>query len=187
MSTHAADLIACFRDRGHIAYDGEGVSQLVHGWQSGRLARLAGATVELQLAAWLHDVGHLLTELDGSPTLRGIDDTHEALGARALAPLFGDAVAQPVALHVAAKRYLAATRPGYVDSLSADSVRSLALQGGPMSDAECAAFSASAQARDAMRVRAWDDQAKDPAWLPGSEAAALGELAGLIEAVVGRR
>ncbi|MBC7951607.1 MAG: hypothetical protein H7Z12_07255, partial [Rhodospirillaceae bacterium] len=37
-------------------------------------------------------------------------------------------------LHVDAKRYLCATRPGYFAALSEDSKRSLALQGGIFSD-----------------------------------------------------
>lgn len=114
----------------------------------------------MELAAWLHDIGHLVSGLEGSPTLVGIDDAHESLGAVLLTPLFGHAVAEPVALHVAAKRYLVATRPGYALTLSPDSTRSLALQGGPMSPYEAAAFIARPFARDALRLRAWDDMAK---------------------------
>jgi predicted HD phosphohydrolase len=42
------------------------------------------------------------------------------------------AVTEPVRLHVAAKRCLCAAEPGYSGLLSAESVRTLALQGGPM-------------------------------------------------------
>ncbi len=42
-------------------------------------------------------------------------------------------------------------------------VRTLALQGGPMTAAEVAAFEALPYYRDAVSVRRWDDQAKDPA------------------------
>jgi phosphonate degradation associated HDIG domain protein len=171
-----AGLIQLLRERGSLTYDGEGVSQLQHAWQCGRLARLAGAGVGLQLAAWLHDIGHLMTDLPGSPTLAGRDDAHEALGARQLEAAFGPAVAGPVALHVAAKRYLVATRPDYLGSLSADSLRSLRLQGGPMSAAECASFIALPHARDALRLRVWDDLAKDPAGGPGEGVLAFQDL-----------
>jgi predicted HD phosphohydrolase len=84
---------------------------------------------------------------------------------------------------VAAKRCLVATRADYARGLSADSVRSLALQGGPMDAAECAAFLALPMARDALRLRVWDDLAKQPDWRFDSEASALAELAGLVGAL----
>ncbi len=174
-------LIDCLRTRGHIAYDGEGVTQLQHGWQCARLAARDGAPPALQMAAWLHDIGHLLAGLPGSPTTCGVDDGHEGLGGSALNPLFGPSVALPVALHVAAKRYLVSTTPGYRAALSEDSLRSLALQGGPMTPQVCARFIRQAHAADALRLRRWDDLAKNPALKPASEAHALGELAGLMD------
>ncbi len=170
------DLLALYRDHGHQAYDSEGVSQLQHAWQCLQLAQRAAAPPALQLAAWLHDVGHLVAGLPGSPTLQGIDDAHEAVAVVTLQPLFSDAVVQPVALHVAAKRYLVAAQPRYAASLSADSVRSLALQGGPMSTAEQTSFMALPHARDTLRLRVWDDQAKVCDWQPVSADLALQEL-----------
>ena len=177
------DLIALLRQRGHLAYDGEGVTQLQHGWQCARLARQDGAPPTLQLAAWLHDIGHLLTDLPDSPTTYGVDDSHEALGSQLLGTLFGRAVALPVAMHVAAKRYLVTTQPGYSVALSADSVRSLALQGGLLSVAECAQFALADPAGDAQRLRRWDDLAKNPALRPARIDTALSELAGLMAQV----
>ena len=69
-------------------------------------------------------------------------------------------VTAPVALHVAAKRYLCAVEPGYLDDLSPSSARSLALQGGPMSPAEVRAFERLAHHEAATLVRRWDDRAK---------------------------
>jgi predicted HD phosphohydrolase len=181
-----AAILTPFQTRGGIAYDGEGDSQLVHAWQTAQLANRANASAELQLAAWLHDIGHLMTGLEGSPTLLGIDDSHEALGAGARFPLFSAAVAEPVRQHVAAKRYRVATQPAYRDSLSADSIRSLALQGGAMSELECAEFLKSPHSRDALRLRAWDDLAKDGDWLPIDEISALDELTELIVKAVGK-
>jgi hypothetical protein len=71
------------------------------------LAERDGAPVTLLSAALLHDIGHLLYDAGDRPALRGIDDQHEELGARLLLDAFGPAVAEPVRLHVAAKRYLA--------------------------------------------------------------------------------
>ena len=65
-------------------------------------------------------------------------------------------------LHVAAKRYLCATEPGYAAALSPASVYTLGVQGGPMHGAELAEFEANPYAAAAVRVRRWDDAAKDP-------------------------
>ena len=47
-------------------------------------------------------------------------------------------------------------------TLSAASVYTLGVQGGPMQGAELEEITASPYAADAVRVRRWDDQAKDP-------------------------
>ena len=83
-------------------------------------------------------------------------------------------------LHVPAKRYLCAVDAGYFGLLSPESVRTLSLQGGPMSAAEVAAFEALPHARDAVAVRRWDDHAKDPAVTPPRFA----HFAPLLEALV---
>src|SRR5262245_47688843 len=153
-------ILDLYRTRGGMEYEGEGVTQLAHAAQCGALARAAGVTPELELAAWLHDIGHLLAALPGTPTRDGIDDRHETVGAAFLRDAFGHQVSEPVALHVAAKRYLVSSSPDYYLRLSADSRRSLALQGGRMSPVEQRAFIERLCARDALRVRAWDDAAK---------------------------
>jgi gamma-butyrobetaine dioxygenase len=143
-----------FAGPGARDYLGEPVTIGEHLLQAGALAEAAGADAALVAAALLHDVGHLRREA-------GLG--HGEAGARWLSQWFGQAVTEPVRLHVAAKRYLCAVEPGYSGLLSAESVRSLALQGGPMTAAEAAAFEATPHAQDAVAVRRWDDQAKDPA------------------------
>ena len=73
---------------------------------------------------------------------------------------FGPDVTEPVRLHVAAKRCLATTAPGYVDRLSAASLQSLALQGGPMTPAEVEEFMALPAAEAALRLRRYDELGK---------------------------
>ena len=68
----------------------------------------------------------------------------------------------PIALHVAAKRYLCAVEPGYLEALSGASALSLSLQGGPFNKAECAAFEAHPFFREALRLRRYDDLGKQP-------------------------
>ena len=146
-----------FAGPGAQDYLGEPVTIGEHMRQAGALAEAAGAEGPLVAAALLHDIGHLRSETDA---------WHSEAGARWLSQWFGEAVTEPVRLHVAAKRYLCAVDAGYFGLLSAESVRTLSLQGGPMSVAETAAFEALPHARDAVAVRRWDDQAKDPAVTP---------------------
>lgn len=177
------DILALFEHKGDIAYDGEGISQLAHAWQCGQLAMRAGASPALQLASYLHDLGHLLSGLDGTPTLAGLDDRHEAIASACLRPLWGDAVAEPVRLHVDAKRFRVARQPQYGASLSEDSRRSLALQGGPLSAQECLAFESNPFAADAQRLRTWDDQGKRMDWSAASRSAALHALRACMQQV----
>ncbi len=145
----------------------EAVSALEHALQCADLALRAGATAQLTVAALLHDVGHFL---DRRPDDDGLsDDRHEHSGARWLARWFGPEVTEPVRLHVDAKRFLCAVRPGYLGSLSPASVNSLVQQGGPFSPREAAAFDSVPYARDAVRLRVWDDLAK----IPGKNTAPL--------------
>jgi phosphonate degradation associated HDIG domain protein len=143
-------------------YGEERVSQCEHALQCAFLAAQSGGPAALVSAALLHDIGHLLYDANDRPALRGIDDRHEQLAAGHLLDAFGLAVAEPVRLHVAAKRYLCAADPGYFGRLSAASVHSLELQGGPFSAEEATAFHSIAYADDAIRIRLWDDAAKEP-------------------------
>jgi phosphonate degradation associated HDIG domain protein len=160
MALTIPDICALYERDGGRMYSGEPVTQLEHALQSAALAESAGADAELIAAALLHDLGHLLNDQGETPTARGIDDVHQYFALPFLRGLFDDAVLEPIRLHVDAKRYLCAARAGYYDALSADSKRSLALQGGIFSSAEAAAFIARPGADRAVRLRLWDDAAK---------------------------
>ena len=155
-----AEISALFERGGANQYSGEPVSQLEHALQCARLAEQAGAKAELITACLLHDVGHLANDLGATPTLRGADDKHQYHGARVLKAAFSEAVRIPVLLHVDAKRYLCATECDYWESLSEDSKRSLALQGGTFSCEEAQKFIAQPYAQEAVQLRRWDDLAK---------------------------
>jgi phosphonate degradation associated HDIG domain protein len=154
------DIAFLFARRGGEQYSGEPVTQLEHALQTALLAEQAGADDGLVTASLLHDLGHLVHDLGASPTLRGVDDVHQHLAIPFLRGLFPDTVLGAIGGHVDAKRYLCATRPGYEDSLSADSKRSLQLQGGVFSVAQAADFIARPGSAEAVRLREWDDQAK---------------------------
>lgn len=154
------DIATVFDRRGHEQYSGEPVTQLQHALQTASLAEDHGADDELVTACLLHDLGHLLQELGESPTLRGVDDVHQYAALPFLRGLFGPRVLGGIQLHVDAKRYLCATVPLYQAALSADSQRSLVLQGGVFSPEQAAAFIAKPGAADAVKLRQWDDLAK---------------------------
>jgi phosphonate degradation associated HDIG domain protein len=149
-----------FAERGGGEYHGEAVTQLEHALQCAALAEGAGQPAEVIAAALVHDIGHLLHGHGEDYLDHGTNDRHEEIGARFLARAFGPAVTEPIRLHVPAKRYLCAVRADYFATLSPASVRSLELQGGPMSAAERAEFEAHPHFRAAVAVREYDDRAK---------------------------
>jgi len=161
MASTVVDLIAeTFAARGATAYFGECVSMREHALQTAHFARRDAASPELVLAALLHDVGHLLENAPDDLDEWTDDACHESIGSAWLATRFPPAVVEPVRLHVAAKRYLCATDPGYRNKLSPASVITLGLQGGPMTTGEIAAFETEPYHRDAVQLRQWDDTAK---------------------------
>jgi gamma-butyrobetaine dioxygenase len=157
---------ALFDGPGAQDYFGEDVSVGAHMLLAGGLAEAAAASGPLIAAALLHDVGQLdlgvAGGLGGADLMAGRDNRHSDTGAAWLARWFGPEVTEPVRLHVLAKRYLCATEPGYAATLSQASAYTLTVQGGLMSPAEITAFEAEPFARDAVAVRRWDDEAKDP-------------------------
>jgi predicted HD phosphohydrolase len=176
-------ILDIYRAHGHRSYSGEPVSHLLHAWQCGQLAYFADASPALQLACWLHDLGHLVSGLQGTPTLRGENDQHELLGADLLEPLWGPDVAGPIRLHVLAKRYLVTRHPHYRDRLSADSLRSLQLQGGDLSAQESLNFESCPHHKAALLLRVWDEQAKQPDWFAHNSGEALNQLGELMASV----
>jgi phosphonate degradation associated HDIG domain protein len=156
------DIEQLFDQKGHEQYTGEPVTQLQHALQSAYLGEQEGANDELVTAAFLHDLGHLLHDLGDTPSLQGVDDVHQYRVVPFLRGLFSSTVVDAIQRHVDAKRYLCASRPEYYASLSEDSKRSLKLQGGIFSKEEADQFIAEPGASDAVRLRLWDDLAKQP-------------------------
>ncbi len=156
-------ILDVFKQRGSESYGSEAVSQLQHAIQAAVLAQRDGANNTLIVAALLHDIGHILGD---SPLPEShdenFDDKHETRAFAWLLENFGPQVADPVRLHVAAKRYLCTTDPTYCDILSPTSLKSFYDQGGMMSDAERVAFEGERFYRESLRLRRWDDEAKDP-------------------------
>lgn len=159
--TTLSDLLALYERKGKLQYSGESVTQLMHAWQCFLWGMRDGATPSMLLAAFFHDVGHLFQADTRSPTLEGINDFHEKVGASLLARVFNRSVSLPVAMHVDAKRYLVATDLSYLALLSDDSLRSLELQGGPMTAGEQSLFKKNVFHQEAISLRRWDEKSKE--------------------------
>ncbi|WP_319447522.1 MULTISPECIES: HD family phosphohydrolase [unclassified Mycobacterium] len=143
-----AALLRSLRD----VWDEDAVDELDHALQSAARAIDDRADDELVLAAALHDVAH-------SPLFDPSDAARHDVAARDwLTPRFGARVGWLAGAHVAAKRYLVATDPQY--PLSPTSALSLTAQGGPGMDDDLVAHP---WWPDALRLRRYDDAAKDPA------------------------
>ncbi|ODA29577.1 metal-dependent phosphohydrolase [Planctopirus hydrillae] len=155
-------IVNLFAQHGDSNYGKEAVTQREHALQAAHFARSFNAPESVVVAALLHDVGHLLHDLPEDAPDHGVDDMHETLAFQWMEPRFIEAVTQPACLHVQAKRYLAAAEPGYFAQLSAPSVQSLALQGGPMSAEEVTEFEKHPFFKEATLLRRCDEAAKVP-------------------------
>ncbi|WP_271898585.1 HD domain-containing protein [Candidatus Phyllobacterium onerii] len=149
-----------FERRGGEEYLGEPVTMAEHMLQGAYIAEQQGEPDIIIVAALLHDIGHFTSEF-GTFSMDDVHDKHhEEAGAQVLERFFPSLVIDCVRYHVAAKRYICATDPGYFGQLSAASIYSLKLQGGPMNDAEIAEFEKNPNISEIVRVRHLDDAGK---------------------------
>jgi phosphonate degradation associated HDIG domain protein len=155
-------IFSVFDKKGDESYADEPVTQLEHALQTANLATENNAPETVICAALLHDLGHILAG-DQLPASVGenLHDQHEEKGYQFLKSHFGKAVAEPVRLHVAAKRYLCSTDSTYEVALSPTSLKSYYDQGGRMSDHEVDDFEKNPYFKDAVQLRRWDDLAKE--------------------------
>lgn len=146
--------------KGNADYIGEAISQIEHAVQAAQCAERVGAPDEVVIAALFHDIGHLLDEGEDMGGLGKHD--HEGLGAQYMLNLgFSNTVAELIRGHVKGKRYLTYKYPSYYDKLSEASKGTLAYQGGPMTAEEATAFEADPLFDWHLKIRAWDEQAKE--------------------------
>lgn len=153
------ELRSIFFERGELRYS-DAARHVEHALHCATLAEREGSPAWLVTAALTHDIGHLLTSTADVEEGQAEDDHHHEIGARWLDARFDPRVARLAAAHVDAKRYLCTTEPGYMRALPVPCLRSLALQGGPMSSAEVERFDADPIARDALRLCRWDDRSR---------------------------
>lgn len=164
--------------RGAMRWDGEAVSALDHALQCAARARAARATDEVVLSALLHDVGHLISDVEESPI------THHGMwAARFLRPFVPAKVVWLVEHHVMAKRYLCAVDRVYAESLSLGSLRSSIRQGGVLDQDTRRELERQPWLSDVLALRRWDEEAKEP----GARVPALPAYRDLLEGCFGRQ
>lgn len=158
----AEEIFELYEKFGNQDYIGEPVSQLEHMCQAAQLAESEGYDDEVVLAAFLHDVGHLLPVHDESESMNGFGTIdHEKIGAYHLSKLgFSERMCSLIASHVNAKRYLTFKYPDYYNKLSKASKQTLEFQGGIMSLEEATAFENDELFPLYIKMRQWDEAAK---------------------------
>lgn len=157
----AQQIIHLYQTKGLRNYSGEAISQLEHASQCARFAELDHQDDEVIIAAFLHDIGHLLeTKQEGYMDDYGVKN-HEKLGSDFLRAMgFSELVAKLVESHVQAKRYLCAVNEKYYNNLSHASRVTLHFQGGPMREDELDSFERQPLKSLIIKMRTWDEAAK---------------------------
>ncbi|CAF1599359.1 unnamed protein product [Adineta ricciae] len=153
-----------FQKHGGSEYYGEPVTQFQHAVQAAYCAeQYAPNDAELIIAAFLHDIGHLLGEkqedlMGNLGVLR-----HEHVGAEYLREKIGlsERICYLVKNHVNAKRYLTHVDKDYYNRLSDASKQTLVYQGGPMNNEEAEEFRSHPDFELCLRMRTFDEAAKD--------------------------
>ena len=165
------DVFKLYEKHGDKGYIGEPITQLEHAMQAALLAveyfkkTACNIHSEVILAAFLHDVGHLLRyEKDFNGELMGeygVMD-HEKVGALFLHKLgFPINVCKLVATHIATKRYLITKKPSYYENLSPASKATFEYQGGMFTEEQMDAFEKDNLFHFHLKMREWDDKAKE--------------------------
>lgn len=157
------EIFGLYDKYGSDDYIGESISQIEHMCQSAQLAKSEGYDDEVVLAAFFHDLGHLLHPHDHKHSMGGYGTMdHERLGADYLRSKgFSERLAILVESHVQAKRYLTYKYEAYYQSLSEASKQTLTYQGGVMTEQEAIGFEANPYFDLIIKMRRWDEAAKE--------------------------
>lgn len=156
-----------FENQGDSEYYGENVSQYEHAAQAAILAKRQGYDEEVQIAAFLHDIGHLFPAQTEEELMAvyGRKD-HESVAADWLRKQgFSEKVAILIENHVNAKRYLTYIDKNYYEALSEASKQTLLFQGGRMTQKEAESFEQNPYFELIIKMRRWDEAAKVEAML----------------------
>ena len=153
-------IIELFHKNGQKNYIGEMITQTEHALQTAILAEKDRQEDYVIIGALLHDIGHLL---DGENMYTdGLNlgvKNHEKIGADYLRNMGFDAkICKLVEKHVDTKRYLLYKQPNR--KLSEASQKTLAHQGGIMTEDEANLFEKDKLFQKYIKIREYDDRAK---------------------------
>lgn len=146
------EIMQLFHQKGQEIYC-EGINIIEHMVQCANLAAKETTDEEIILAAFLHDVGHLLD----TKQLESFDGkNHAFIGAKFVQSKgFSTRIVVLIQNHIEAKRYLALVDPLYYQDLSELSKQNLAAQGGRMTTAEAMTFEESPYYEWNVKMRKW--------------------------------
>jgi predicted HD phosphohydrolase len=151
----SVDVAALITSLAGIVDGSEAVDEHAHALQSGTLALANSEDDELVTATLLHDIARA-----PEVAARFAELPHERAGAAFLRPNFGARVAWLVGAHVVAKLYLLETDPTYVERLSPESQASALVQHRTAESTRL--YIDHPWWPDALRLRRYDEAAKDP-------------------------
>lgn len=155
------NLFLLYTEYGKCDYIGEDVSQIEHMTQAAMLAENNNEPIEVVLACFFHDIGHLIQEKELSLNGLGIKN-HEKLGAQLLRSYsIPEPIPTLVENHVKTKRYKVYKFKNYLNKLSNASKKTLTLQGGMMTEKEAKEFENEKYFEWSNKVRDYDDLAKE--------------------------
>lgn len=151
-SASVQEIMQLFRQRGQEIYC-EGINIVEHMLQCANLAAKETTDEEVIIAAFLHDIGHLL---DTKQLEKFDGENHAFIGAKFVQSMgFSTRIAVLIQNHIEAKRYLSLVDTFYYQSLSELSKQNLAHQGGRMTTAEAMAFEESPYYEWNVKMRKW--------------------------------
>ena len=163
IASTVAEISFLYLTYGNIHYD-EACSQFAHGAQCASLAQRQGHKDDIVIAAFLHDIGHLIAQHQQKSDMNQQGYIHHSqLGADFLkAHNFSHAVVRMVQYHVQAKRYLVSTSKCYRALLSTASRKTLQQQGNGLTKNQQQVFENQPDFEDLLTLRHLDDAGKDP-------------------------
>ena len=162
MNAIVKEIFDLYEKYGACDYIGEPVTQTEHMIQTAMVAEEEGNGDEVVLAAFFHDIGHLLGFRDKSEQMDYLGTMdHDKIGGEYLRKKgFPEKVCKLVENHVQAKRWLVSRTPEYFDNLSDASQKTFVYQGGIMSLKEMIEFEKDPLHKTYLDFRRWEDLGK---------------------------
>ncbi|AEQ60617.1 putative HD phosphohydrolase [Acanthamoeba castellanii mamavirus] len=155
-------IINLYEQFGGSDYIGESQTQLEHMTRAAMLAEEFGEHTDMILAAFLHDIGHLIEINNDTIKMGSLGIMNHELIARdyLIEKGFDENIANIVGNHVKAKRYLVTKYPEYKTNLSEASRQTLLYQKNTMSQEEMTEFESDPLFNKSLKLRFYDDQSK---------------------------